>query len=98
MKGWIDAISKRLKTDISYSDQLYEILVNQANHLRLKFRKLKHGQQQHEFLEKQWELKIEPSELCVVKLRKQNEKLTSQLASSTKRVKELKAEVVNVIK
>ena len=46
VENWIKVLSNHLKSTVNYSESLHKILVNQANFVRLKFKKLKHGRQQ----------------------------------------------------
>ena len=40
VENWIKVLSNHLKSTVNYSEHLREILVNRANFVRLKFKKL----------------------------------------------------------
>ena len=93
VENWIKVLSNHLKSTVNYSERLHKILVNRANFVRLKFKKLKHGRQQSVFLGKQWKLQLLPSELSVVTVTEENKELKRQVSTTMKRVIELNSQV-----
>ena len=72
-----------------YTQRLHRVFVNRAWHICKTMRSLKHEREQREVLEKEWNFTIQPDELSVAVLQKENEALTQKLASSTERCRNL---------
>ena len=89
MKEWVEKLSEKLHIGIKYTQCLHRVLVNQAWHICKKVSALKHGREQRKFLVKEWNFAVQPDELSVTLLQKENEALTQELAASTKRCQNL---------
>ena len=89
MKEWVEKLSEKLHVGIKYTQRLHRVLVNRAWHICKKMRALKHGREQRKFLEKEWNFAIQPDELSITFLQKENEALTHELAASTERCQNL---------
>ena len=89
MKEWVEKLSEKLHVGIKYTQRLHRVLVNRAWHICKKMRALKHGREQRKFLERDWNFTIQPDELSVTLLQKENEALTQKLAASTKQCQNL---------
>ena len=46
VKGWLDALGKKLEVAINYTERLHSVIVSRANYVRRKLRSLKHGRNQ----------------------------------------------------
>lgn len=79
VKEWLEKICEHVNAAINYTERRGAVLVNHANRVRAKSRNVRHGRNQHEFLDKTWILEILPSELCVTTLRAENCSLKAQL-------------------
>ena len=89
VKEWVEKLSEKLQVGIKYTQRLHRVLVNRAWHICKKMRALKHGREQRQFLEKEWNFAIQPDEFSITFLQKENEALTHELAASTERCQNL---------
>ena len=59
VEEWIQAISREIKIELSYSPRLRETLVESAHYVHRKSKVCKGGRQRKEFLEKDWNFVFE---------------------------------------
>ena len=90
VKGWLDALGKKLEVAINYTERLYSVIVSRANYVRRKLRSLKHGRNQENFKALDWELRIHQHELSITSIQKENKQLQQKLKTSEENCQELK--------
>ena len=68
VQTWIQKIGDKLGIAIRYSERLYRVLVNRANHIRKKVRQCHGSIPKQKFLQITWEFQLHSDEIEVATL------------------------------